>query len=251
VESNIQIIAFALILLTFALTLIVRRRTRTPQRPLAALDVLPRMTGRSIEAGEPLLVSTGSAAPGNESTLLALLGNEFIYYLTREVAIGDAAPLFTVADTAALPLALDTLSRAYSDANRPGYQAINARWYPSQSRTLAFAAAMMTLQTDDTIAGNVLVGRFATDIGLILDASTRRGRLSLAVSDTLGGQAVAYALADGALIGEELFAAPAYLDDDPGLTNRNLVIDLLRLLLIFAILGVLLADPLLNLVNGL
>jgi hypothetical protein len=246
VESTTGIIAFVIILLTFALTLIVRRRKRTPQRPLPALDILPRMTGRSIEAGQPLQVSIGSAAPGNDSTLLALLGSEFIYYLTREVAIGDASPVFTVADTAALPLALATLRRAYTDEQRAGYQAINARWYPSQSRTLAFAAALMTMQHDDKVAGNVLTGRFDATIALVLDASHRRNRLSVAVSDDLSGQAVAYALADGALIGEEIFAAPAYMDDDPALTNRNTVIDILRLLLIVAIVGLVVLDILAN-----
>jgi len=56
---------------------------------------------------------------------------------------------------------------------------------------------------------------------------------------------VAYALANAPLIGEEVFAAAAYLSADPSEANRLIVTDLLRWLTILALV-VLLAAALLR-----
>ena len=245
-EASTQLIALILILLVFILNALVRRRERTPMRRIEAFTVLPKITGESIEANRPLHVSLGSATLGGDTTLLALVGKEFIYYLTREVVIGDASPIFTVSDTAALPLAIDTLRRAYNAEGRPdAFIALNARWYPGGNRSLAFAAGLMTMQGDDRVSGNVLTGSYGMELALILNAANRHNRSSIAVSDRLDGQAVAYALATEALIGEEIFAAPGYLSNDVSLTNRNIVLDRVRWLLIIALVGVPILRPIL------
>ena len=244
-EAATQLIALILILLVFILNALVRRRDRAQLRRIEAFRLLPQITGASIESNQPLHVSLGSATLGDDTTLLALVGKEFIYYLTREVVIGDASPIFTVSDTAALPLAMDTLRRAYDAEGRPdAFIALNGRWYPAGNRSLAFAAALMALQLDDRVSGNILTGRYGIELALILNAATRHNKPSIAVSDRLDGQAVAYALATESLIGEEIFAAPGYLSDDVSLTNRNIVLDRVRWLLIIALIGI----PLLRLV---
>jgi hypothetical protein len=245
VEATTQLIALMLILLVFILNALVRRRDRAQLRRIKAFSIVPQITGESIEANRPLHVSLGSATLGGDTTLLALVGKEFIYYLTREVVIGDASPIFTVSDTAALPLAMDTLRRAYNAEGRPNaFLALNARWYPTGNNSLAFASALMTMQGDDRVSGNVLTGRYGIELALILNAANRHSRRTIAASDRLDGQAIAYALATESLIGEEIFAAPGYMSNDVSLINRNIVFDRVRWLLIIALLGI----PLLRLV---
>lgn len=206
-----------------------RQGKSNPLRRIGAFEVLPQVVGESIEASRPLHVSIGSVTVGDESTVLALAGSEFIYYLTREVAIGDASPLFTVSEGSAVPLALDTLRRAYAHENRRSqYNGFGARWYPAGKRSLAFAAALMSMQADDKLSGNVLVGRYGMELALVLDAAYQKRRKTIASSDLLEGQAIAYAMADEALIGEEVFAAAAYFGKDKNLYYRNLTLDLLR-----------------------
>ena len=116
-NSAYQLVVFIIILfvlLTNIAVPLVTRRNRIPFRRIAALEAIPKIIGESIEASRPLHVSIGSATIGDESTVLALAGSEFIYYLTRQVAIGDASPIFTVSEGAAVPLAFDTLRRAYT-----------------------------------------------------------------------------------------------------------------------------------------
>jgi hypothetical protein len=244
VEATTQLIALILILLVFILNALVRRHDRAQLRPIAAFAAVPHIAGESIESNRPLHVSLGSATLGGDTTLLALVGKEFIYYLTREVVIGDASPIFTVSDTAALPLAMDTLRRAYiAEGRSDAFLALNGRWYPSGNNSLAFAAALMTMQGDDRVSANILTGRYGTELALILDAANRHDKISLATSDRLDGQAVAYVLATETLIGEEVFAAPGYLSPDANETNRNIVFDRVRWLLILALIGIPLLRP--------
>jgi hypothetical protein len=243
VNLGYQLIVFAIILFVLLINALVpfinavlERRGRIPFRRIAAFEALSDLVGESIEASRPLHVSIGSATIGDESTVLALAGSEFIYYLTRQVAIGDAAPIFTVSEGAAVPLAFDTLRRAYAHENRgKQFNGFSARWYPAGKRSLAFAAALMTMQADDKLSGNVLVGRFGLELALVLDAAYQKKRRTIAASDQLEGQAMAYALADEALIGEEVFAAAGYLGDDKNSRYRNLILDMMRGLTVLVI----------------
>jgi hypothetical protein len=243
-----QIFAFLIILFALLINAAVafftdlrqRGRERSPLRRIPGFEILANMLGESIEASRPLHVSIGSATIGDESTILALAGSEFIYYLTREVAIGDASPLFTVSEGAAVPLAFDTLRRAYTHENRSKqFSGFATRWYPSGKRSLAFAAALMAMQADDKLSGNVIVGRHGIELALVLDAAYRKKRRTIASSDLLEGQAVAYALADESLIGEEVFAAAGYLGKQKTPYYRNITLDWLRIATVIIILAVL------------
>lgn len=250
-DSTTQGIALIILLLVFVVNGVVRRRDNIAQRRIRAYDVLPAWAGASIEANRPLHFSLGSASIGDDTTLLALVGKEFVYYMTRQVAISDAAPIFTVANSAVLPLAMDTLRRGYLDAGYPQpLRDSQASWYPAGSRSLAFAAMLTTLQDEEKVSRNLLVGRYGQELALVLDSAARHQNPSVAVSDQLDGQAVAYALADEVLIGEEIFAAPAYLSNDPIWIKRNVITDVLRWLLILALLVLVISGPILNLTGG-
>lgn len=236
--DQVEVFAFLIIILTLVVNAVVLIRRRAPMRRMAALEMLPYVIGEGIEANRPLHISFGSATIGDETTMLALVGSEFVYYLAREVALGDAAPLFTVSQGVMVPLAADTLRRAYRDEGRMShFSEATVRWYPTGRRSLAFAAALMTMQADDKVSANVIIGRHGLEMALILDAAYRHGRKTLAMSEQLDGQAIAYAMADETLIGEELFAVAGYADEGLSLNKRNLVIDWMRLLLVASMIG--------------
>lgn len=244
--SDTGFLTFSIILVALIVNAVVRLNERRPMRRIAAFERIPRMIGASIEASQPLHVSIGSTTIGDETTLLALLGSEFIYEIARDIAVGDAAPLFTVSEGSALPLAVDTLRRAYEHENRRAVfnsflpfsvLPMSTRWYPAGHRSLAFASALTTMQADDELSGNVLVGRYGIELSLILDAAHRHRKPTIATSDQLDGQAIAYALADEVLIGEEIFAAAGYVSDEARLQKRNFAIDAMRGVLVVAIIA--------------
>ena len=234
-ETTLQIYS-GLVLLATALLVYAARlmRRRRAQRRIAGLERLPAWTGRAIETNRPLHLSFGSAGIGGDNTPLALAGNELFHHIIAGADAGDAPPMMSMSAAMSLPLAQDTARRAW---NRDG-DLTRLRWLPSGRRSLAYAAALTDTARTEEPAAHVLAGSFGPELALILDSAERRGQPSLAASDQLAGQAVAYALADEALIGEELFAAPAYVADDGRAGVDSIVMDLWR---VFMIIGVTIA----------
>lgn len=234
-DSTTVVLSIGIILLTLVVTAFFSRRSGLPLRPIGAYAILPRLIGQSIEADRPIHLSLGSAGIGGENTLLTLASAEMAYWIIRDAAIGDTSPLFSVTNASALPFAQDTLRRAfYSRELGRGYHARSARWYPSGSRSLAFAAAITAMMGDENVSSNVMLGSYGPELALILNASMRRSLPSIAVSDQLEGQAVAYALADEPLIGEEIFYSASYLAGDRLRTPEPLTADVLRWIVIAA-----------------
>ena len=227
-QTTVQVLSIIILLVTLVLVAVPIRR-RYMLRRIAAYERMPLLTGLAIESNRPLHVSFGSVGIGGGSTILALASADLAYYLSGRAAIGDVSPLISVSDTSALPLGQDTLRRAYEArglADR--YRANNVRWYPSGGRSLAYAAAVTGLMATENVSSNVLVGRHGPELALMMDASNRRGLPTIAVSDQLEGQAIAYALTDTPLIGEEIFAAPAYLDESGNQIAETIAVDILR-----------------------
>jgi len=233
-ETTVRVLSMVILLLTLVVVAVPSRR-RTWLRRIPAYDMMTSLTGLAIEANRPLHVSLGSAGIGGTQTLLALASAELAYYFSMHAAVGDVSPLITVSDTSALPIAQDALRRAHAAQGLAGsYRATAAHWYPAGTRSIAFAAAITGLMAAESVSSNVMAGSYGPELALVLNASRRRGLNSIAVSDHLEGQAVAYAMADYPLIGEEVFVAPSYLDDDPTTSHRAVAIDVLRWLLIIA-----------------
>ena len=234
--SDVQIITILIILFTFAASLIIRRRRPLPMRAISAYTVLPDLANESIEASRPLHIGLGGSALGGENTMLALVAAEAAYYAIQPATISDAPPIVTTSETSTLPLAVDTLRRAYASRGMiDAYRGTAARWYPAGPRALAYSGALTTLPADDHLSSHVLVGEFGVELALVLASANRRGLTTIATSNSLTGQAVAFAMADHALLGDELFGGAAYLGKLPHLSNRNVTIDLLRWVLIVII----------------
>ncbi len=233
-ETTLQVYSGLIALATALLVFVARIWRRRAQRRIAGLERLPAWTGRAIETNRPLHLSFGSAGIGGDNTPLALAGAELFHQIIEGAEAGDAPPMMSMSEAMSLPLAQDTARRAW----KRGDHLARLRWLPSGRRSLAFAAALTDTARNEEPAAHVLAGSFGPELALILDSAERRGQPSLAASDQLAGQAVAFALADEALIGEELFAAPAYVSDDRRAGSDAVVMDLWRA---FVIIGVTIA----------
>lgn len=247
-DATTQTIAILIIVFTLAILLIttqfIRRRGAFPIRVIPLYEHLPLMIGTAIEANQPVHLSLGSAGLGGNSTLLTLASAELFYHAAHRASVSSAGPFISLSNASAIPLAYDTLRRAYEARKlktRFGPSAV--RWYPSGPRSLAFAAGVTALQGDDNIGANILVGSFGPELALIADAAYRRDQSFAAASTQLDGQAIAYAFSDKTLIGEEIFTAGAYLSDKASHKASLVTIDWLRIgLIIFLLLTTLTAN---------
>ncbi len=240
-DSTTQVITVLILLLAMVVSIIAtqfirRRRELATLRPIPAYAALPLMVGEAIEANRPVHVSFGSASLGGSSTPLALASAELFYQVAQRASIGAAAPILSMSDPTAIPLGQDTLRRAYQTRGLlERYPRGSVRWYPAGARSLAFAAALTATLGDDHIAHNILIGSFGPELALVAEAAARRRQGVIAASDQLEGQAVAYAVSDQPLIGEEIFTAGAYLGASASQSGAVVTLDILRLLLVLAL----------------
>jgi hypothetical protein len=243
VDSTIQLLTVLIILASLVLTVILtqfvrRRRDRYVLRDFPAFNAIPRMIGESIEMNRPLHVAFGNN-PLDTQLIPALVSAELGYQVLRRTVIGSSKPIVTAGSASAVPIAHDTLRRAYASRGLiRQYRATSTQWYPAGERGFGYAAAVSGVVADNQVSANVLSGNYSTEMALVGDAMARRGQSVIATSTNLQGQAVAYVFSDYPLIGEEVFAAASYLEGTASQMGGTVTQATLRGILIFILLVV-------------
>ncbi|MCY4147638.1 MAG: hypothetical protein OXE95_10650 [Chloroflexi bacterium] len=204
-----------------------RGGSRRALRPMSAFARIPDWSSQAIEADRPLHLAFGSASLGEDNTAIALANAELFQRVINQNGAGDTPPALSASAPATIPLASATVAAAWTGERG----ARNVHWYPQGKRAFGYAAGVTAVIGDDEPPAHILAGSFGAELGLILDSARRKRQATLAVSDQLAGQAVAYVLADEALIGEELFAAPAYVAGEARAADAVIVMDVWRALL--------------------
>lgn len=211
-------------------------RARVVLRPIQAMKRLRRAIGLAVEDGSRLHVSLGESSiisPTNASALAGLSTLERIGSLS---SVSDRPPVATSGDGTQALLSQDTLRAAYRIANVPD------QYDPAQARLtgptpFSYAAGALPVIYDEHVSANILIGNFGPEVALMAEAADRQNEFTLAGSDSLAAQAVLYGTAREPLIGEELFAVPAYLNAKPIYRAALRAQDILRLILILVLIG--------------
>jgi hypothetical protein len=234
-------LTWVLVIIAFAATMVGRfvvRRFHVRFRPIQAYSTLPRLAADAVEGDKRVHFSMGSSALGQSSTLSALASAEIIYRMMERLSISRQRPLLTLSDPMTLPLAQDTLRRAYEYRRAQDRLPLTAAaWYPQGTRSWAFAAGIAALAADADVNSSVLLGRFGYEFVLIGESALRYDQTLIAHSDLIEGQAVAFVQADQVLLGEELYVGAAYMNGTALEQGSVIALDVLRWLVILVILA--------------
>jgi len=211
-----------------------QRKSSPAFREIPAFARLRQAVGRVVEDGTRLHVSLGRGTLITPQSASALAGLTLLDRLAELTSAGDQPPIATSGDAALAILSQDTLKTA----SRVSAQGV---YDPSAGRLtgltpFSYAAGAMPVIHDENISANVLMGNFGVEAALLTEAAERANTFTMAASDNLAAQAVLYASAQEPLIGEELYAAGAYMDAGPLHTASLRVQDILRWLIIVVIL---------------
>ena len=226
------LLAIPLLLLWF----IVRSRRHTPSlRPIAAWEALRGLIGRATEEGKRVHLSLGRSGVGGEQTAVVSAALDVQRHLAREGAGMSAAPLVTVADPLLLLTAQDTLYRAYQERDQANaYDGTQVQLISPDP--IAYAVGAQDRIDDEQTAANVMVGHLEDEYLLLGETGAQRDLLQVAGSDALNTQALMTSTANHTLLGEEMFAAGAYLHHRPPVIASLQVQDVLRVAAVIAIL---------------
>lgn len=224
------------VLLLLLLTIWQRKFPR-PVRPIAALTCLTQFIGLSVEDGTRLHVSLGHGGLLTPRGGSALAGLSMLRHLAEQTSVSDCPPVATTGDPALSLLAQDTL--------RAGYQAagVEELFVPTSGRLsgmspFGFAAGAMPVIRNENVSANIMIGHFGPESALITEAAERESVITIGASDELAAQAILFAASQDALIGEELYAAGAYLGSRASHTASLTLQDILRwLIILFLLVG--------------
>ena len=232
-------VALAVVVIASVLLLafiFLRRKSPGVFRNIEAYDRLNRAVGDAVEGGTRLHVSIGRGNLFTSRGGSALAGLAMLRHLSERTSQSDHPPIVTSGDASLTVLSQDTLQSGYHAAGAEDqYRFTTGRL--TGLTPFTFAAGTMPVMSDENISSNVVIGDLGTESALLVDAADRAGTDLIAASDNLSAQSVFYASSQDPLIGEELFAAGAYVGAGTSHEASLQVQDVLRWLVILAILA--------------
>jgi len=236
--SSQNAIALVLLLLFLGLMLfftIMRRRWPANFRSIRPFERLGSAIEQSVEAGERIHLSLGTGTLDGRQFAPALVGLSILEKIISAAAISDRPAVVTTADGSLMILAQDTLKRSYGRARQA------ASYDPGAARVLgvtpfSYIASIPSFLKDEEVSVHILNGSFGTEGGLATALAEQQNIFTIAGTDDLQTQAIMYATTDTPLIGEEVFAGGAYLHVNPMHRASLQAEDLMRWLLILAVL---------------
>ncbi len=232
------LIALGVVITSFAILIILSlpRYNRGPRslRPIRGFQRLRRAIGLAVENGKRVHVSLGKSSLLEPTNTSGLVGLSTLERITQLSMLSDRPPIATSGDGALSILSQDTLHAVYRSGN------VLEQYDPDRGRLagatpFSYIAGTLPVFRKENASTHVLIGNFGPEVGLLTQAAEQQRAFTLAASDSLPAQAVLYASASETLIGEELYAIPAYLNAGPAHTASLRVQDILRWVLIAAI----------------
>jgi hypothetical protein len=204
------------------------RRTSPPKlRPIPALTRLFRAIGLSVEDGTRLHASLGRGSLLNSRNGATLTALAMLRYLAERTSASDNPPVATSGDAVLSLLSQDTLKAGYQAAGAEDLF-LSTTGRLSGLTPFSYAAGAMSVVSDENVSANLLMGNFGPEAALLVESAERVNVPTLGGSDELAAQAILYAATPEPLIGEEIFAASAYLDAGPAHMASLSVQDILR-----------------------
>lgn len=234
-----EIIALALIILAGGMLLglaVLRHKAASVFREIGAFTHLKRAIGLSVEDGTRLHLSLGRGGLQTAQGASALAGLGLLRHLAELTSVSDKPPLVTSGEGALSILSGDTLKSGYKAAGAEElYDPTTARL--TGLSPFSYAAGAIPVIRDENVSLNFFIGHFGPEVALLTDAAERANSLAVAAADQPSAQAVLFASAGEPLIGEELFAAAAYAGAGAAHQASLQTQDVLRWLIILALLG--------------
>jgi hypothetical protein len=207
-------------------------------RSLPGIEYLRALFSEESESGRALHVATGtgrfSAVGTTAETFASLLIAQRVAEATTQRGGHVTA---TSGDIVAHAALRGTIHGAYRQAGFGADYQPRSVQLVAQQAPAAYAAGVAARYAAEPIAASIVAGNYGPEALLISEEGVERGIPQVAATTSLAALPVLALSADATLIGEELFAAEAYLSDAPSPKARLLTQDALRWTILMLLLG--------------
>lgn len=203
-------------------------------RKIPGLDAIPEAVGRCAEMGRPLHYTPGYALGGLYNPTMGpgvLAGLTILRSVAGECAKRGVPIIVTLAQPESVPIAEENLKTAYKMHNEEVPP--NAVRFISTEQ-YAYAAGILGILLEERPAANILMGYFWSESLQFAEGGSYIGAMQIGGTSSPSQVPFFVASCDYSVIGEELFAAKAYIEKDPEDLGSLKGQDILRLILIGA-----------------
>jgi hypothetical protein len=206
-----RIFAFAVCAVILAKTFAAKRGRSMFIRRIPGIDAIEEAVGRATEMGRPIVFVPGGSGLDNMQTLAGLSVLSYVAKRCVQMSLRIIVPLMNAVVT---PIACDVLREAFRAADS------EAEFDPQDVRFIsadqnAFAAGIIGALARENVAAGFYFGAFGFESLLVAENGRRLGVMQIAATADYFQVPFFICACDYTLIGEELYAASAYLTREP------------------------------------
>ncbi|MEO0238045.1 MAG: DUF6754 domain-containing protein, partial [candidate division WOR-3 bacterium] len=180
-------------------------------RKISGLDTLDEAVGRATEMGRPVLYVPGSSTMSDIATIASL---NILGPVAKKIAEYETKLIVPNRDPIVMTVAKEVVKESYSEAGRPDVYNDNDIFFLTDSQ-FGYAAAVSGIMTREKPATNLLLGMFWAESLIMAEAGNTTGAIQIAGTDAVTQLPFFITSCDYTIIGEELYAASAYLSREP------------------------------------
>ena len=180
-------------------------------RPIAGIDAIDEGIGRATEMGRPILYICGLGDAAQAATMAAFSVLGRVAQKTAQYQTRLIVPCY---DPIVFSICQDVVKGAYLNAGRP--EAYNEKdvFFVAQDQ-FPYVAAVNGIMLREKPATNFYLGQFYAESLMLAETGFEAGSIQIAGTDQLIQMSFFIVACDFTLIGEEMFAASAYLSKEP------------------------------------
>jgi len=197
------------------LTLYFIRRARSGEhlfiRRIGGLEAVDEAVGRATEMGRAVLYIPGV---GDISYLSTIASLNVLGEIAKKTAAYGTALRVPNANPVVYTVAREVVKGSYTEAGRPDAFDPESVYFLVEN-ALAYAAAVQGIMVRERPATNFLMGYFAGESLILAETGAATGAIQIAGTDSIAQLPFFVVACDYTLIGEEMYAASAYLSREP------------------------------------
>ena len=227
---------FMMVVFFFAFTYyFIRRAQKDPNlfiRRIPGLEALDDAIGRATEMGKPILYLTGAYDMDQVSTIASV---NILSHVAKKVASYDSRIIVPSRFSITMTVCQETVREAYMNVGRPDAYNQNDIYYVTEDQ-FGYTAAVDGIMAREKPAANFLLGTFAGEAIILAETGALNGAIQISGTDSTYQLPFFMVACDYTLIGEELYAASAYLSREPKLLGTLRGQDAGKVILVLSIL---------------
>jgi len=232
----ISIIIFVILLAYFVV--MARTGKKLFVRKIPGLDAVEEAVGRATEMGKPILYIPGLGDIDYTATIASM---NILGEVAKKIARYDTPLIVTNRWSVTYTVSKEVVKEAFATEGRPDKFKEDYVRYLTEAQ-FGFAAAVNGIMLREKPATNFFIGRFWAESLIMAETGSQTGAIQIAGTDSVLQLPFFIAACDYTLIGEELYAASAYLSREPLLMGSLKAQDygkliVLAIILLFSILA--------------